>query len=547
MQANTYLIRCSVAALVASVGLSAPAHAQAPSENVEQLRTTVVALIRTLLEQKLITPQKAAELLRGAGLNENLLAGIIPKETADAPAAPVVRVPYVPEVVKQELRDEIKKELTAQAQREGWVAPNTLPDWASRVTLTGSVRSRFQSERPDPSNDIPQLIDAFFQLPQGTTQNTTEDRDRFRLRARLGLEAKVAEQVNIGMRVVTSSGGDDNSPVSINVDQGRFNRRFGAAFDLGYIDWRPRPDLYVAGGRIANPYASLSSDLIWAPDLTFDGAAVAYRPRLFDKWTGLFVVGAHPLRETESSAFNSAGDKWLYGAQAGLRWEPGKDTLRFGVSYYDFSKIEGQLNPATPVDNTFFNQTAPLFRQRGNTMFNVAFQSSSTGVPVFGIAPEFKVLGLFASYEFARFDPIRITVAGDWMRNLGFDREEILARIGSSVVELPTDKTGATGAERERSKAYRLSLQVGNSDIARFGAWQVFGGYRHLERDAVPDAFTSTDYRLGGTDQKASFFGVNFGLARNTWLTLRYVSASTLDRPVTFSWDTWFLDIEGRF
>lgn len=538
--------RSIIALAVAGCLLSAmpAAQAQAPSDNVEQVKQTLLSLIRALVDQGVLTPTRAQEMLRQAGLDPALLTAPTAPAAPLAADKPVVRVPYVPEVVKEQLRDEIKQEVLTQARAERWGDPGSLPEWLNRISVYGDVRLRYQGDRYDEGNDPPQNVDFFYQLPDGTTRNTTEDRDRLRLRARLGLNARLSEQFRAGVRITTDDG--SGNPTSTNVDLGRYETRYATTWDLAFLQWDYTPTSFIAGGRIANPY--YSTDLIWAPDLTFDGIAATYKPRLSLTWEGFMTAGAHPLREVESGPFTRAGDQWLYAFQAGAGWT-GADSsnFKFALSYYDFSNVEGELNPDFPTGNAFYNAQTPSFRRRGNTMFNVAYLSSPGGTPVYGIASKFRVASVAAQYELARYDPVRVSINGEWLNNLGFDADDIRTRIGPAIAELPLDKTGATGVERKRTKAYRLGMQVGRAQVLRLSDWQAFGGYRYLERDAVLDGLTSGDYRLGGTDQKAYFLGLNYGLATNAWLQLRYVSARSLDAAVKYDIDTWYLDFNGRF
>jgi len=63
----------------------------------------------------------------------------------------------------------------------------------------------------------------------------------------------------------------------------------------------------------------------------------------------------------------------------------------------------------------------------------------------------------------------------------------------------------------------------------------------------VPDGFTPGDYRLGGTDVKASFIGGSYAPGRNTQLSLRYVNAEGIDAPVKLRVGTWTVDLQSRF
>ena len=56
-----------------------------------------------------------------------------------------VRVPYIPQTVRDQIRDEVKAEVMTQAKEENWAQPNTFPDWVSRITVEGDVRVRDES------------------------------------------------------------------------------------------------------------------------------------------------------------------------------------------------------------------------------------------------------------------------------------------------------------------------------------------------------------------------------------------------------------------
>lgn len=529
------------------------ASAQNLSE-VERLRAALLMLTRTLVDKNVLTANSAQDMLREAGMDPAALASNAPaaagaalaSNAAPAGAPPAtVRVPYISETVKREMREEIRQEVLSQARAERWGDPGALPSWLSRISFNGDLRLRAQRDAYPSDNDLPQIVDAFYQLPPGATGNTTEDRDRLRLRARFGVQARVADTVEAGLRIATNTGGDANNPVSTNVDLGRFNRRLGTALDLAYIGWNSG-SWTARGGRIANPY--LTSDLMWAPDLTFDGVAATYAPMISLGWTGFVTAGVHPLHEVAGSPSNQARDKWLVAAQAGARWKGlGNSQASIGLALYDFHGIQGQPNPADPAGNGLLSDSAPVLRQRGNTMFNLMGLSDPNGTPVWGIASKFRVLNLTAGGDFGFAEPWRVGFNVDWLRNLGFDQEEIRHRIGSAEASLPQDRSGSNGVQRPRTDGYRFEVSVGNGLRDLPGSWQVFAGHRMLQRDAVPDGFTSADYRLGGTDQKANFFGGTYNLARDTVLSARYISAESLDLAPSYRVNTFMVDLSTRF
>jgi hypothetical protein len=78
------------------------------------------------------------------------------------------------------------------------------------------------------------------------------------------------------------------------------------------------------------------------------------------------------------------------------------------------------------------------------------------------------------------------------------------------------------------------------------GDWQMFLGYKHLERDAVLDAFTDSDFRLGGTNSKGFYIGGLYGVDRNSWLSAKWMSADAIDgKP--FGVDVLQVDFNAKF
>lgn len=523
----------------------------------EALLGTLVTLIQTLVDQGVLTAGKAQDMLRQAGIDPTLLvsssrAPVSPVPSAE-PEAPVVRVPYVPQVLKDELRDQLKEEVLTQARNEHWAEPGLLPSWLSRLRWYGDMRFRVEREDYAADNAPPQAIDAYYQLPLGTTLTTENSRNRPRLRARLGVDATLDEHFSADIMVVTTTGDDATaSPVSFNSDQGRYGRPLSAGIDVAYLQWAPSSDVHVTGGRLTNPYLSsdiqfLSSDLIWWPDLAFDGVLATYTPHWGATWSGYLNAGAHPLQTNQLGPYNMAPQQWLYAGQTGVALQAADhSTFRLGASYFSYVGMQGVLNPADPINSTLNSDSAPLFRQRGNTMFDINW-FSNPGTPLWAYAGQFKEVEVDGNFEIAHFDPLRVGMDVDLVRNVGFNAGEITRQIGAAIQGLPQDKTGQTGVQRPKVNGYRVGLLVGRHAVNQLGDWQAFGGYRFLERDAVVDAFTSPDYHLGGTDQKGPFLGLNLGLGTNASMILRYSATRAIDAAPNLEINEWFLDFLGRF
>jgi len=542
----------SAALAACALALLAPggASAQAPADSAEQVKAAVLNLIRALVDQGVLTAAKAQEMLRQAGIDPAVLSApqVTPGVPPASPEPPksVVRVPYVPETVKDEIRNEVKQEVLAQARAERWGEPGALPEWLNRISLYGDVKIRFQSDRYASDNAVVQQIDAGFGQPQGNTLDSTEARDRVRVRGRLGLEDKVSETVQAGVRIVTTGPNEDPyNPTSEYFDVGQYGQRYSATFDLAYIRWNILPSLSWSGGRVNNPY--LGTDLVWAADFTFDGTNVRWHPRLSESWSHFTTLGAYWIESTSNAPGVASNNAWLYAAQTGLEaaWAD-HSTFTLGAAYFDFYKLEGRLNPALPFGNSIYANTAVPFRKPGNTTFDINFLSNPNS-PTYALASKFKLLDVFERVEWGLFEPVKIGLTAEFVRNLGFDSTEIANRIGPAAQALPQDRNGATGLQRPRVNGYLAELKIGARDILNRGDWNAFTGYRRLDRDSTVAEFTSADYRLGGTDQQSSYFGFGYGLARNTSLIARYISAKSLDLAPKYNIDTLLIDVQTKF
>jgi len=529
-----------------------------------QVQATEINLLRALVQQGVLPEAKAQEMLRKAGMDPALLRDpsiVPPRSVQAAPLPPPLLSPapppgsiLIPEETRKEIVEEVHQDVRAQARAESWANKGSIPLWVQRLDLSGDVRLRYLRNDFAADNSPASSVDSWYQLPARTTVDTLDSHEHLQLRARLNMDAKINDSLRAGIRLVTAGGNDATaSPVDYDVELGRYGRPFSAGLSLAYLQWH-RGKLQLAGGRMPNPY--FRSDLIFAPELSLDGASLSYEHALLGPVSGFAAAGVHPLQTNQSGPFNTASGQWLYAAQAGLGWEAQNESrVRGAFAYYDFAGIQGSADPVNPANNNLNDKSAPLFRQLGNTMFDLHYQvQNTTGIPntpLFGYAAQFRLVNLGAEYEYARFDPLRLAMRLDWVRNVGFDATEIRQRLGAYVNALPSASISGgvshNGLNDARTNGYLASLRMGASEVRQRGDWQLFGGARYLERDAVPDAFTSPDYRLGGTDNRAAFFGVVTGLSPSVNLTLRYVSARSIDSGPKFGVDSLFVDIDARF
>lgn len=519
----------AIAAIMAGLLLvGGPAHAD-DRESLESLRETTLNLIDALVEQGIFSREKAEAMIKAA---QSKAARAAVKEKAATPGP--VRVQYVPETVKNEIREQLRQEVLSQAKTERWAEPNAVPSWLDRIKWEGDMRVRYQSESYDRSNTTPfQYVTsplgispnraAGFLSGVGTTggpnANTVEDRERFRLRARLGLQAKVSDDWSAGIRLAT---GNATDRVSTNQTMGQDFNKYQLFVDRAFIKYAPAEWISVSGGRIPNPW--FSTELMWSENLNFEGFAATLKPSFANgDFRPFLTVGAFPLREQNPP---TRSNRWIRGVQAGSHWQLMRNAkLTFGAALYDFENLEGRVEDNGKYlagNSTAYGQYeyGASLRQKGNTLIltNAASDTSwqtDSSKAIWGLASKFRPVNLTASLDLAHFDPVHVILTADFVKNIAFDRNEIVRRTGVSL------KDG-------KDFGYLYRVMVGMPKLEKRHDWQASFAYRYLGSDATVDAFTDSDFGLGGTNMKGYQLGLNYGVDPNAWLSLRWLSAESI-------------------
>ncbi|KIF56272.1 MULTISPECIES: putative porin [Pseudomonas] len=565
MISNVNRLSLAVGMVIATL-VGQAAAAPAPSEN------ATINLIRLLVEQGILKQDKADALIAQAQ-NEAAQAKQAAASTAVA-AGPVaapgdVRVQYVPAAVRDQIRDQVKAEVMATAKQENWAAPNTFPDWASRISFDGDIRLRDESRYYSGSNSN-EIVD-FAKLnnngpydvnPNSSTAlppllNTREDRENlFRLRARLGMKAEISPQWTAGIRIGT---GSDNNPVSTTQNLGGGFSKKDIWLDQGYLTWKPSDELTLTGGRFANPF--MSTDMLYSNDLNFDGVAAIFDHKLSRDWGVFGTVGAFPVDYTNDTTTSNGFDKeesdnkWLYGAQIGAKWAINSNNrLKGALAYYRFDDIEGQRSsPCEPwagAPGCDSDGTRAAFMQKGNSVFLLRditpnpLNPSTTPQPQFvGLASEFNLLDLNVVWDADLPEDFKLRSQGNYIHNLGYDEGDMRKRSAGQLV----NNLDSNGNIESGANAWMVQFTLGNAlELKKQGDWNLFAGYKYIQPDALPDGFNDSSFHLGGTNAKGYFLGGNYGLAKNVYATGRWLSSEAV-YGAPFDIDVMQLEINTRF
>lgn len=522
----------------------------AAPRNIRELDATIQGVLDSLVKQGVLSDEQVQKIVDTA--NHQASQPNVVEEAEPTASEKIIRVPYVTENVKNQIRDEVRAGLRedtiagvlSQAKQERWGMPGVSPEWVGRIKLKGDLRLRAQLDNFADNNELFAYRDYNKINEKGSVSaagidariNTTEDRTRLRIRARLGMDAVITPKLKTVVRLAT---GGTSDPVSTNQTLGNSFNRFSVSWDQAYIryddvDRNGFPKMTLVGGRMPNPF--FTSDLLFDDDLNLDGIAGTYRFNMrgsedlmditeHDR-TLFMTAGAFPLQEVEKSN----NDKWLYGGQVGFEFIAGNQSIfTASASYFDYENIVGEFNAT--VNGTDRNYTAPQYFQKGNTAFDIANSIGGT-TNRYALASDFSIAALAFAIDFSHFAPHHIVFNLDFVENLAFDAAEVESRVGTAV--------------EEKTSGYQVGVTVGWPHVNYPRRWRVQLMYKRLERDAVVDAFTDSDFHLGGTDAKGYALKAEYGLTEQTWVTARYLSTDEVDNE-PFAVDTLQVDISTKF
>ena len=355
----------------------------------------------------------------------------------------------------QQLRIE-EQVAKAVDQKEISAVPDSL-GWAEKIQFSGDLRLRHET----------------------INEEGKETRNRERARFRLGMNAEVNDEVDVGLRLASGSA----DPVSTNQTLGNGFSSKDIWLDLFYVDYHPAsvPGLNVIGGKMKNPFYRVGgSQLIWDSDLNPEGLAAKYAIPFGDNDAlhvsgGAFVVGE---RKTDA-------DSSLWGTQGYLKHTfEDKSYLLGGLGVYCYGNLKGYP--------TVFDEQDGF----GNTTIELTPDDPATtccNEEVLGYAGNYRVTELFGEYGF-RAGGMPVAVFGDFVKN--------------NVAPTSQDSGWLAGLKLNKAK--------------KAGSWELSYDYRDLEADAVLGVFSDSDFIGGGTGGKGHKFGAKYQIADNLQGALTY-------------------------
>ena len=240
---------------------------------------------------------------------------------------------------------ELQTELTSEKQAQQEAAADQVKKsdlsafeqkvaWAAKTEFKGDVRVRHENVKIDGESD-------------------GKNKDRQRIRARLGAYTEINPQVNTGIRIATG-GGDDAR--STNQDLDNYFDKKQLWLDQAYIDYHPTAlaNLHLIGGKMPQPWVSMG-DVIWDSDINPEGLAATYKHNLGNSGVEMFgSAGYYTLKDNvDGEGVQFRHDLRLYAGQLGAKFAP-TDSLKvtLGGSVYSYDNDKDSRCPTTGTKTT---------------------------------------------------------------------------------------------------------------------------------------------------------------------------------------------------
>ena len=543
-------------------------------------------LIQLLIQKGILTGSQAGDLLRetnsAATPRHGKRAPVPrPQQTEETPAAEKageIRVTYVPDFVRRQIADQVRADVMTQTQEEGWATPNALPAWTQRFHLYGDLRVRYERDSfangnynkfvnfQALNNGAPFDVESYSQGLVGNPPflNTTEDRDRERVRARIGVQAQIDDGLTADVRIST---GSDQGPVTPNQTQGQPGdfSKYAVYIDRANFAYTGVPGLELYVGRENNPF--FTTDLLFYNELGFDGIVGKYQHAVSQTVGGFISGGVFPILNsafdfsTYSPTKFGSSNAYMLAIQGGAQWQARPDvSAKLAAGFFDFNGVQGAVSQpcAQQLGGAYYcstDNTRPAFQQFGNTVYAirniVPFISSTPGAVTpdpqyYGLASRFAVLEIHPRIDITTFHPFDVELDGEYLKNLAYNRAAILAHGPPNGPTGPQNNIGSYGAYQGGGTGYILRGEIGQLDIHKRWDWNVMLAYKYEETDATLDSINDADFHLGGTNARGYILTSSLGVARDTFLSLRWFSAQSISGP-KYNNDVLQLDLQSSF
>lgn len=340
-------------------------------------------------------------------------------------------------------------------------------------------------------------------LRQDMADKTTlgqTDRARARFRLRLAVEAELPENLRVKTRFASGTGEQNSNNQSF--DNGSGGKQLW--IDRAYLEWKPRPGLVLAGGKLANPlWIPVTADVVWDDDLSPEG----FGQQVEGSPTEGLKLFANALQMAADEDANTTADQWEFSGQVGADAELGSVRWKSAAAYHHW----------TNTRNGTLGQTAVEGNRR-------ILAGPSAGA----LSNDFGVAEVTTELQFPAWKTT-LTPGGTFVKNL-------------AARHLQQD------GQRLGDTAYQVGARLGKAAAEK--TWEAAYYYKWVEVDATPADFNDSDFGDGGTNRQGHVAWVAYN--PREWLQLKAKAFSTRvindsEPPGRDGINRYLLDLAVRF
>ncbi len=317
---------------------------------------------------------------------------------------------------------------------------------------------------------------------------TVRERNRDRIRARVGLVAKVNDTVRVTAQLATTENGDARSSNQTLTDS---SSRKALDLDQAYAEWSPNANWKATFGKMPYPWVRTSS-YFYDGDVNPEGAAVSYQQAATGFFGSAFV--------TRLAERGTLADSNMFGAQVGWRanfGDGGKYTLAAG--YFDGGAVRGyNVTQSSGAGGFFGNSTT--------TSTAICRSGNATC-----LANDFDIIELLGEVQF-KVAGKPLTLFVDYAQNGKADF--------ANVTTNPT-----TNIPSGLDTAYSAGFTYGRASNP--GTWEFGYVYQKVEKDALFGQWVDSDFAGGSTDGDGSAIKFAYAFAKNWRFNFTYLMNKT--------------------
>ena len=326
---------------------------------------------------------------------------------------------------------------------------------------------------------------------------TAAERNRNRVRLRVGATARVNDTTRVEVQFASTEGGDARSSNQTFTDA---NSRKALDLDTAFVEWSPNDQWKVLGGKMRYPWVRTSS-YFFDNDINPEGVSVQWQQAANGFFGSAFL--------TQLSERSTAADSGMIGAQVGWRWAntDGSRVLIAGA-FYDHTAVRG-YNPFQGASAS----SAGLGSYGNSTTTSATICRRAVNAGGACLANDYNVIELLGEYQF----------------NVGEQPLLIYANVAQNTAAdyAITTTSSATTIPKGLDTAYAIGFNFGRANASIPGTWEVGYIYQVIEKDALFGQWIDSDFAAGNTDGGGSVLRGAYQLSRNWRFNVTYMINST--------------------